>query len=245
MTEPQAIAELRDVDVTIGDACILSQINLRLPPRAVVAVIGASGSGKTTLLKLFNGLRTPASGVVLRDGRPLNDGNLRDLRMDTGYALQQIGLLPHLTARQNIALPMRLADWPAERIAARIEVLLQRMQLSASQAERFPAGLSGGQQQRAGLCRALALQPSLLLLDEAFSGLDAITRLEIHERFNALRESEINACLLVTHDLAEARRLADQLVILKDGQIIRQGHTQDVMDDPGHPYARQLIETFA
>lgn len=209
-----------------------------------MAVIGASGSGKSTLLRLLNGLQAASAGIVLRNDKPLHDATLRATRQNTGYALQRIGLLPHLTAHRNIALPMILAGWDAQRIGVRINVLRERLQLTEAQLERFPTALSGGQQQRVGLCRAMALRPDLLLLDEAFSGLDAITRNDTYQQFEHIRGDEINACLLVTHDLAEASRLADDLVILRSGRIVRQGTRDAVLDDPQDAYAQQLIETF-
>ena len=244
MHERAPIAELDDVDVVFGEARIVSGIRLSLPAGCVTAVIGASGSGKSTLLKLCNGLVRPSSGTVRRDGAPVADDRWRDVRRNTGYAMQEVGLLPHLSIRDNIALPLRLAGRDAAVIDARIEKLLEEMQLPADLAARYPAAASGGQQQRAGLARALALEPDLLLLDEAFSGLDAITRLATHERFATLRGTEINACLLVTHDLDEATRLADQLVILNAGRIVRAGPRDEVLEDPRDPYAAELIESF-
>ena len=169
---------------------------------------------------------------------------MRELRRRTGYAMQEIGLLPHLSIADNIGLPLRLAGRGAAAIELRVAALLEAMQLPADLAARYPAAASGGQQQRAGLARALALEPDLLLLDEAFSGLDAITRLATHERFRALRGTEIDACLLVTHDLDEAARLADRLVILNAGRIVREGPRDEVLDDPRDPYAIELVETF-
>ena len=244
MPEGHATAELVDVDVELGGAEILSGIRLELPAGCVTAVIGASGSGKSTLLRLCNGLQLPTRGEVRRDGRPISADRLRDIRRNTGYAMQQIGLLPHLSIADNIALPLRLAGRAPDAVAHRVAELLDAMALPASLGDRYPDAASGGQQQRAGLARALALEPDLLLLDEAFSGLDAITRAATHERFTELRGTEINACLLVTHDLDEAVRLADRLVILNDGRIVRAGPRDDVLADPRDEYAAALIETF-
>ncbi len=168
MPDANLTAELRNVDVEInGFYTILSDICLTIPRATTVAIIGASGSGKSTLLKLLNGLRTPSAGQVLRDGHALADSDLRKVRFNTGYALQEIGLLPHLSVRDNIALPMKLAGWQAQDIDARIDELIGLMQLKRDAIDRYPTQMSGGQQQRAGLCRALALKPDLLPLDEA------------------------------------------------------------------------------
>ena len=236
------IAELQSVSVDIAARRILYDIDLSIPSGTIVAAIGASGSGKSTLLRLFNALQRTTRGRVLRDGVPIEKLSLREVRFNTGYALQQIALLPHLSVRDNIALPMRIAGRTEHNISTRVQQLSDRMQLTGEQLDRYPAQLSGGQQQRAGICRALALAPQLLLLDEAFSGLDAITRSETHAQFLAMRGDEINSCLVVTHDLAEARRLADYFVILSDGRIVRQGPRDEVLNDPQDPYAARLIE---
>ncbi|MEO0951538.1 MAG: ATP-binding cassette domain-containing protein [Pseudomonadota bacterium] len=244
MSDAAPTAQLEDVDVILGGNHILHRVRLTLPAGCVTAVIGASGSGKSTLLRLLNGLVTPQAGTVYRHGQSLTPERLRDVRRDTGYAMQQIGLLPHLSIADNIALPLRLAGRDADAIADRLTSLLDAMQLSPELAARYPAAASGGQQQRAGLARALALEPELLLLDEAFSGLDAITRLATHQQFLALRGTEIKSALLVTHDLDEAARLADRLVILNAGRIVREGPRDDVLADPRDPYAIELVEAF-
>ncbi|MEL7310862.1 MAG: ATP-binding cassette domain-containing protein [Pseudomonadota bacterium] len=236
------IAELRSVSVDIGERRILHDVDLKIPSGTIVAAIGASGSGKSTLLRLFNGLQHATDGLVMRNGQRIEQQSLREVRFNTGYALQQIALLPHLSVRDNIALPMRIAGRTDHNTTTRVQQLSGRMQLTEAQLDRYPAQLSGGQQQRAGICRALALAPQLLLLDEAFSGLDAITRSETHAQFLAMRGDEINSCLLVTHDLAEAKRLADYFVILSEGRIVRQGPRDDVLRDPQDPYAARLIE---
>ncbi|MEM8547265.1 MAG: ATP-binding cassette domain-containing protein [Pseudomonadota bacterium] len=238
------VAELRGAGVTFAGQPILRDINLTVAAGSIVAVIGASGSGKSTLLRLLNGLQDTHQGEVYRHGQRLVDSDLREVRQRTGYALQQIGLLPHLSIASNIALPLKLAGWDAARQESRVQALADLMQLSTAQLARYPHELSGGQQQRAGLCRAMALRPDLLLLDEAFSGLDAITRVELHEAFLQLRGVELASALLVTHDLAEADRLADWLVILQRGRIVRQGPRDEVLADPQDDYAARLIETF-
>ncbi|MEL7296215.1 MAG: ATP-binding cassette domain-containing protein [Pseudomonadota bacterium] len=246
MTAPASgtAVHLDEVGVSIQDETILSDLSLEVADGACVAVIGASGSGKSTLLRLINGMQRPTRGRVLRAGRDVADLSTQTLCQQTGYALQQIGLFPHLTVADNIGLPLKLAGVnPTER-EHRVTDLAERLGLTAAQLARYPHGLSGGQQQRAGLCRAVILEPAVLLLDEAFSGLDAITRNEALAVFADFQSSRRFATIMVTHDLNEARKIADWLVVLEAGRIVRQGPRDDVLTDPRHPYATALIEAF-
>lgn len=241
----KSVASLTAVGVTIDGREILSDIDFAVEELSTVAIIGASGSGKSTLLRLLNGMRLATRGDVLRRGKPIAEHDMQNLRRATGYALQETGLFPHMTVYDNIQLPFDLAGVPTNEARERIHQLTTRLQLTDAQLQRYPSQLSGGQQQRAGLCRALALNPDLLLLDEAFSGLDAITRNHALDTFLALREDQALTTVLVTHDLNEARRIADWLVVLDQGKIVRQGPRDEVLRDPVHPYARALIEAFS
>lgn len=238
------IVHLDDVSLTFGEAQILEEISLQVAAGQTLAVIGESGSGKSSLLKLMNGQYAATSGVVHRGGDPIDAQDRRQVRRQTGYALQEVGLFPHLRVRENILLPLKLAGKDDSENTERAMALAEQLQLSAAQLQRYPNALSGGQQQRAGLCRALVLEPELLLLDEAFSGLDAITRNDALALFATLKTSLSLTTVMVTHDLNEARRVADALVVLKDGRVVRHGTRQDVLSDPQHPYAKQLIEAF-
>ncbi|MFK8052272.1 MAG: ATP-binding cassette domain-containing protein [Woeseiaceae bacterium] len=220
-------------------------IDLVIEPKTTTAVIGESGSGKSTLLRLLNGMQPADSGSVTRQGRPITSIGTQALRQNTGYAMQQIGLYPHRTIRENIALPLQLAGRVDQNSAQLVTSLARQLQLNDAQLDRYPTELSGGQQQRAGLCRALILQPDLLLLDEAFSGLDAITRSHALDAFLALKARTALTTVLVTHDLNEARKVADHLVVLYEGKIVRQGPKADVLQNPSHPYAAALIKAFS
>ena len=162
-------------------------------------------------------------------------------RRRIGYAVQGGGLFPHLTSRQNITLLARLEGWRQEDIAVRYAELLDEMDLPTDVSSRYPHQLSGGQQQRVGLCRALMLKPGLLLLDEPFSAVDPIIRAGIYERFEYVQRHESVSTVLVTHDMREAVRLGDRLVILKDGRVLRSGPTNEVVQEPGDPYVEQLV----
>jgi osmoprotectant transport system ATP-binding protein len=238
------LVEIRGVNVRLGGTDILHDIDLTVPAHRTVAIIGASGSGKSTLLQVINALIAPASGSVRCFGAAIADQDAIALRRRIGYALQETGLFPHLRVADNIQLPARLAGWPRARIDERVAALLALMDLPAELLRRYPPELSGGQRQRIGICRAMMLAPPLLLLDEAFSGLDPITKIEVHERFVALRDAERMSCVLVTHDMAEASLLADDLVILQRGRVVRSGTRDAVIEDPRHPYAARLVEAF-
>lgn len=233
-------ALLSNVCLRRGDVIALDHVSLALPAAKTTAVLGASGSGKSTLVQLIIGLLSPDSGTVTTLGEAISPDNIQALRKRIGYAIQDVALLPHLRIRNNILLPAVLSEWPVEKQNARLEELLQLMQLPESVLDRFPHELSGGQQQRSGLCRALILRPELLLLDEPFSGLDTMTRRSIHEQFLSMRQSMPISTVLVTHDPEEAIRLADSLVVMRSGKVQQFGLVQEVLDQPANDYVREL-----
>lgn len=220
---------LADVSVAIGSDC-------------VTAIIGESGSGKSTLLQMINGLLRPDSGAVSVLDKTVDYDALAQLRQRIGYAVQGIGLFPHLTVGDNIGLLAKLRGWHRDRIATRRAHLLAMMGLDDTMLARYPHELSGGQQQRIGLCRAMMLDPPVLLLDEPFSGVDPMTRTRIHDEFIALQRHEPRTVVLVTHDLREARRLSQKLVILDRGRIVRDGDTEWVLQHPVGEKMRALFE---
>ena len=200
----------------------------------------------TTSRVRANGLLKPSSGEVRVFGAPLPSGSaLTDLRRRIGYAVQGVGLFPHLTARQNVTLVARLAGMSAEKIDARYAELCGLLELPEEIADRYPPQLSGGQQQRVGICRALMQRPRLVLLDEPFSAVDPITRRSIHMQFDRARRHEGSSVLLVTHDISEARRLADRLVIMRAGRIEQAGTLAEVFAAPANAYVAELLEGAA
>ncbi len=219
---------------------VLEGVTLALPAGLTTAVVGASGSGKTTLLQLVNAMLRPERGEVRVFGEPI-PGDLVAFRRGIGYAVQGAGLFPHMTNRQNVELLARLAGWAPERREARYRALLEAMELPYDISDRYPHALSGGQQQRLGLCRALMLQPRLLLLDEPFSAVDPITRMGIYRTFEQVKTREPVSTLLVTHDMREAVRLAGYLVILQNGRVLQAGATDDVVASPADEYVRSLV----
>ena len=239
MTEVVALA---GVNKHFGSLAVLRDINLVFPAGVTTAVVGESGSGKTTLLQLVNAVESPDSGTVKVFGEPIPQTQRERFRRRIGYAVQGAGLFPHLNNRDNVVLVAKLEGWSASQIEERYQTLLAEMDLPADVSERYPHQLSGGQQQRIGLCRALMLQPGLLLLDEPFSAIDPITRVGLYERFQHVQKQEGVSALLVTHDMREAVRLADQLVILKAGSVLQSGPTDSVVNAPADPYVELLVK---
>ena len=238
--------EFVDVVKNYDGVEVLKGVSVDCPSSQTTAIVGASGSGKTTLLQMVNGVVSPDSGSVrvfnqLVPGAGSND--VQQFRRSIGYAVQGAGLFPHMTAYDNVTLVAKLQGWDEERRRARFATLLEEMDLPASVAQRLPRELSGGQQQRVGLCRALMMQPQLLLLDEPFSAVDPITRVEIYDRFQHVKAVEGVSSLLVTHDMREARRLAEYLVILHKGQVQQHGPTFSVLENPSNAYVRSLVES--
>ena len=217
---PPAV-QFAEVSASRGGRTVLRQVSLSVAAGQTVALVGRSGSGKTTLLRLVNRLLDPDSGDVLVDGLSTRAWNPVDLRRRTGYVIQDAGLFPHVTVAGNIATVPRLLEWPSARIEARVDELLTLVGLDPAVFRgRWPDQLSGGQRQRAGLARALAADPPLLLMDEPFGALDPITKGELHAEFQRVQRTLHRSVILVTHDMAEACLLADQTAVLHDGEVI-------------------------
>lgn len=225
------------------DAQVLQDVSVDFPAGVTSAIVGASGSGKTTLLRLVNGLLRQDAGSLEVFGEAIPHENVKHYQRRLGYAVQGAGLFPHLTVRRNIGLVAQLERWDESRIEARIAGLLDDMGLPEEILTRQPRQLSGGQQQRVGLCRALMLEPELLLLDEPFSAIDPITRVDIYGVFEAVQRRSQVTTLLVTHDLREARRLAEHIVILNQGMIAQAGPTAQVLTNPRPGYVQSLVES--
>jgi osmoprotectant transport system ATP-binding protein len=237
------VVEFVDVVARRGDTDVLRGVSLTVAAGEVVALVGRSGSGKTTMLRLVNRMLTVASGEVRVGGRPVSAWDPIVLRRQTGYAIQDVGLFPHLSVAQNIAIVPRLLQWDDQRIAARVEQLLDLVGLDAAEfRNRRPDQLSGGQRQRVGLARALAADPPVLLMDEPFGALDPITRAELHREFKGVQAAMHKTVLLVTHDLAEAFRLADRVAVLQDGAIVACAPPAALQNSP-HPFVQALVET--
>ncbi len=220
---------------------VIRDVSLAINGMVTTAIVGESGSGKSTLLQIINGLVTPDSGSVSLFGDPLDQTNLPAIRRTMGYAVQGAGLFPHLCVEDNITIMAVRESWPAEKILQRLLYLLELLDLPLEFRSRYPHELSGGQQQRVSLCRAMMLNPPLMLLDEPFSALDPITRSSIHDEFLRMQQAESRAIVLVTHDMSEAEKLASHLVILKDGAVAQAGPIDEVRSAPASDYVSQLF----
>jgi osmoprotectant transport system ATP-binding protein len=234
--------DLTHISKTYGGNRVLTDISLSLPENQVTALVGESGSGKSTLLQIINGLVRPDSGQIRLGGKLIDYDNLPEIRRNMGYAVQGAGLFPHLTIEQNVTLVASLNGWSQDQQAERYQYLISLLELTDEFSNRYPHSLSGGQQQRVSLCRAMMLNPSLMLLDEPFSALDPITRMTIHEEFSRLSEVEPRTIMLITHDMSEAIKLAKYIVILKDGEIVQQGEAEDVQSSPEDDYVQKLLK---
>ena len=222
MTQPNSIAiEFRDVRYQIASGqVLLDRLNLQVRRGETLMLLGRSGSGKTTCLKTINRLIEPTDGEVLVDGKSLSQWDVIRLRRSIGYAIQDVGLFPHYTVRQNVGLVPKLERWEPSRVEARVEGVLALVGLPAQEfADRFPNELSGGQRQRVGLARALAAEPPILLMDEPFGALDPVTRAEVQLEFRRLQEKLKKTVVFVTHDVGEALLLGDRIVLMDSGRL--------------------------
>lgn len=186
----------------------------------ILMLLGSSGSGKTTTLKLINALLQASEGKIAVEGKLLRDWDLIRLRRHIGYAIQEVGLFPHYTVRENAALVLKLEKWPAQKAQARVDEVLRMVGLPPEEfAARYPHELSGGQRQRVGLARALAADPPILLMDEPFGALDPMTRAGLQQEFKRLQQRLSKTVLFVTHDVGEALLLGNRIVLMESGRL--------------------------
>jgi osmoprotectant transport system ATP-binding protein len=238
----QPIIELRSVHRAFGKNVAVRDVDLLVWPREFLAILGESGSGKTTLLKTINGLQRPDSGDVLIDGQATSAVVAHELRRRIGYVFQRVGLFPHMTVAENIAVTPRLLDWDDARIRARVDELLALVNLPAEMASRLPAALSGGQRQRVGVARALAANPQIMLMDEPFGALDPVTRDTLGGEYRLLHERMGLTTVMVTHDVLEALLLADRLVVMHAGAIVASGTPREMINDERDAGVRKLMD---
>lgn len=220
----------------------LKDISLVLPTHELTAIIGPSGCGKTTLMKMINKLEKPTDGSIYIDEKPINGMDEVQLRRSIGYVIQRIGLFPHMTISDNVALVPKLLEWPKDKKEERVRELLQLVGLDPEiYMDRYPLELSGGQQQRVGVVRALAGDPNIVLMDEPFSALDPISREQLQDELRNLQQTINKTIVFVTHDMDEALKIADSIIVMRDGQVEQAGTPQQLIDDPANEFVRNFI----
>ncbi len=221
---------------------LLSGINLAVQAGETLTLVGRSGSGKTTSLKLINRLLTATSGEVKVEGTPVSQWDVIKLRRRIGYAIQDVGLFPHYTVKENVALVPRIEGWPQEKIDARVKEVLALVGLQLEDfADRYPHELSGGQRQRVGIARALAADPPILLMDEPFGALDPITRAEVRKEFQSLQRRLRKTVVFVTHDINEALSLGDRIGLLENGKLRTLGTAEEFLNSSDEE-AKRYVE---
>jgi len=226
-----------------GGEHAVNDVDLVVPRGSFTVLVGPSGSGKTTLLKTVNRLYEPTSGKIFVDGSDVETVDPVVLRRGIGYVIQNVGLFPHMTVASNIAVVPSLLGWDRARIDARTDELLALVHLEPERfRDRYPAQLSGGQAQRVGLARALAADPQIMLMDEPFGALDAIERDRLQHELSELHARLRKTVLFVTHDVSEALRLADLLVVMRAGRVEQSGTPFDIITGPANAFVAALLD---
>lgn len=232
----------KNVSKAYNGSRVVKNLSFQIREGETFVLIGTSGCGKTTTLKMINRLIEPTEGEIRIDGRSIFDYNPIHLRRKIGYAIQSVGLFPHISVGKNIGILLELMRWPQGKIINRVKTLLEMVGLSYDiYKDRFPAELSGGQKQRVGVARALAADPPIIIMDEPFGALDPITREQLQNEFLALIQNLKKTIVFVTHDIYEAIRLADRIAIMDKGEIIQIGKPIEIVDKPANGFVLNFI----
>jgi osmoprotectant transport system ATP-binding protein len=220
----------------------VDDVSFQIDEGSFVVLLGPSGCGKTTLLKMINRLVEPTSGAIYVGDENILELDATELRRQIGYVIQQIGLFPHMTVAQNIAIVPELLKWPKEKIKSRVDELLTLVELPPEEYhDRYPSQMSGGQRQRVGVARALAGDPGVILMDEPFGAIDAITRTGLQDEMIHLQHRLKKTIVFVTHDVEEALRLADKIVIMREGKIVQYDTPFHILSHPADQFVRDLV----
>jgi osmoprotectant transport system ATP-binding protein len=221
----------------------VDDVSFEVPEGKTCMLVGTSGSGKTTLLRMVNRLIEPTAGEIIIDGKNVLEENPIELRRRIGYVIQQVGLFPHMNIAENIRVTAEIAGgWTKQRLNSRVDELLDLVGLPAAEfRKRFPRQLSGGQQQRVGLARALATDPAILLMDEPFGALDAITRARMQDELLRIQRDVHKTILFVSHDIEEAFKLGNMIAVLNDGKLMQLGTPVDLLANPTNEFVRKLV----
>ena len=234
--------EFVNVSKEFKDKKVLHDISFTINDNELVAIIGASGCGKTTTLKMINRLIVPTKGKILIDGKNIEEIDKTELRRSIGYVIQQMGLFPHMTVKENIELIQKLEKKDPKEIEANTNRLMEIMDLDGElYLNKYPSDLSGGQQQRVGVARALANNPKVILMDEPFSALDPITRSNLQDELVELHKKMNTTIVFVTHDMDEAIKIADRIIIMKDGDIVQYDTPEEILKHPKNEFVQEFI----
>lgn len=221
---------------------VLHDINLKIEDRSITVFVGPSGCGKTTTLKMINGLIKPTSGKILINGEDIGEKNIIDLRRGIGYVIQQTGLFPHMTIKENIELVAKLEKVPEAERRDRVRELMEMVGLSYEKfSDRYPKQLSGGQQQRVGIARALMTNPDIILMDEPFSALDPITRSQLQDELINIQTQYKKTIIFVSHDMDEAVKIADKICIMGTGKIIQYDDPETILKSPENEFVSNFV----
>ena len=245
MGTPPPVIQLDRISYQIGEHLIIDDLSLAVAAGEILVLLGESGCGKTTTLKLINRLIDPTSGEVIVEGKATTDWNEIELRRRIGYVLQEAGLFPHFTIRENVGIVPKLLNWDQKKIDERTDQVLDLVKMTPSKfADRYPHELSGGQRQRVGVARALAADPAIVLLDEPFGALDVLTRTGLQKEFASMVREMGKTAVFVTHDLHEASLLGSRIALMEKGRIVFLG-TPSEFGKSDVPLARAYLETVA
>ncbi len=222
----------------------VSEVSLKINEGEIITILGTSGCGKTTLLKMVNRLYEPDHGEILLFGEPIKSLNPVQLRRKIGYVIQQIGLFPHMTISDNIATVPKILGWNRQKVAKKVTDLLELVELDPAEfMQRYPGQLSGGQQQRVGLARALAADPELMLMDEPFGAIDAITRINLQNELLKIQSKFHKTILFVTHDITEAFKLGNHVLIMNQGQVQQYAPPKEIRQKPANEFVSKLVNS--
>ncbi|MEI7461917.1 MAG: ATP-binding cassette domain-containing protein [Pirellula sp.] len=232
---------LTNVSKSFGNVQVLKPTTVQFRTGESTVLIGPSGCGKSTLLRILVGLIAPDSGTIEFDGTQLTTKNIENLRLRMGYVIQDGGLFPHLTARQNVGLLASHLGWAKDKVRSRVDELAELTRLSVVALDRYPAQLSGGQRQRIGIMRALVLDPAVILLDEPMGALDPMVRFDLQEDLRKIFRTLGKTSIMVTHDMGEAAFFGDRVMMLGEGEIVQEGRLDEMISNPINAYVAKFI----
>ena len=232
---------LNNVSKSFGSLQVLKPTTVDFRTGESTVLIGPSGCGKSTLLRILVGLLAADSGTILFDGTPLTSANIQQQRQRMGYVIQDGGLFPHLTARQNVGLLATHLGWSQDKVSKRIEELADLTRLPRVALDRYPTQISGGQRQRVGIMRALMLDPAAMLLDEPMGALDPLVRFDLQEDLRKIFRTLGKTSVMVTHDMGEAAFFGDRVMMLGEGEVVQEGRLEELIQNPANEYVARFI----